>query len=78
MRRKDEGRLRLVALACVLVFLIAAASPAGAGLPPAILASLAPLLGEAGACRLPHATEETAPPNLAPPVRVPARAPPLA
>ena len=78
MKRKDQDRLRFVAWACVLVLLITAASPAAAGVPPVILAPPAPLLGEPGACRLPRACEETSPPNLAPPVRVPARAPPLA
>jgi hypothetical protein len=69
--------LRLVAWACVLAVLLAAAVPASAGLPPAILASPAPAFGEARPWVPIERVDETPPPA---PIALPAaaRAPPLA
>jgi len=78
VRPKDRARLRFVAWACVLAILLVAASPASAGLPPAILAPPAPILGEPAAISLLRGAAEISPPHLIVPRGVAARAPPLA
>ena len=69
--------LRIAAWVCVLAVLLAAAAPASAGLPAAILASPAPVFGETGPSIPVDRVDET-PPSA--PVALPtaARAPPLA
>jgi hypothetical protein len=77
VKPRHSTPLRLVAWACVVVVLLAAAVPASAGLPPAILAASAPAFGETGPSVLIERHDETPPPA---PIALPAaaRAPPLA
>jgi hypothetical protein len=75
---KDRARLRFVAWACVLAVLLAAASPASAGLPQAILAPAAPGFGEPILSGLARGPEATVSPDLVVLRGVAARAPPLA
>ena len=69
--------LRVVAWACVLAVLIAAAVPASAGLPAAILAPPPPAFGHSGPSLIIELVDETPPPDA---IALPsaARAPPLA
>jgi hypothetical protein len=69
--------LRFLAWVCVLAVLLAAASPASAGLPVVILAPAPPAFGETGLSILIERVDETPPPA---PLALPAaaRAPPLA
>jgi hypothetical protein len=69
--------LRLLGWVCVLAVLLAAASPASAGLPPAVLGPAEPAFGETGPSILIERVDETPPPA---PLALPAaaRAPPLA
>jgi hypothetical protein len=69
--------LRLVAWACVLAVLLAAAVPGSAGLPPAIPVPPAPAFAETGPSVLIERVDETPRPA---PIALPAgaRAPPLA
>jgi hypothetical protein len=69
--------LRLVAWVCVLAVLLAAAVPASAGLPAAILAAPAPAFGETGPSVLIESVDETRP-SAPPSLPSAARAPPLA
>jgi hypothetical protein len=78
VRPKDHHRLRFVAWACVLVVLLAAASPSSGGLPPAILAPPAPGCGEPAAITILLGDPGTPPTDLVVLGSVPARAPPLA
>lgn len=77
MTPRNLARLRVVAWACVLAVLLAAAVPTSAGLPAAILAAPAPAFGETGPS-IPVDRVDQAPPSA--PISLPtaARAPPLA
>ena len=77
MTPKDRGRLRFVAWACVLAVLFAVATPAAAGLPPAILAPPGPTLGEPVAIAALSPAPVPLPPGLVVSGTVAARAPPL-
>ena len=77
VKPKHSTPLRVIAWACVLAVLLAAAVPASAGLPAAVLAPAGPAFGETGPSILIERVDET-PPSA--PIALPAaaRAPPLA
>ena len=78
MRPEHPTGWRFVAWACALAVLVAALSPASAGLPPAILAPPAPTPCEPTVIAALDAGDTAHPPDLAVARRLPARAPPLA
>ena len=78
MTPRSHARLRFFAWLCVVAVLLAAVSPAAAGLPQAILAPAGPILGEPAAPTAFRGAEETPPPDVVVLRGVAARAPPLA
>ena len=75
---KGRARLRLVAWACLLVVLFAAALPTAAGVTPAILAFAGPVISRPGLTTPVRAAHDDALPDSVAATEVPARAPPLA
>ncbi len=70
--------MRFLAWLCIVVVLLAAAAPGAAGLPPAILAPVGPVLFEPSAVGLVRPVEIAPPPDRLVSPGLAARAPPLA